>query len=82
MTVHFGVEERLEEPEALDVVEVQVGQEQVDLRRTPSAAICMPERADAGARVEDDEAAAERAHLDATSCCRRSAPSPAPGRRE
>ena len=64
MQLGLGVPERLEEAEALQVVEVEMGEQEVD-----GSGWLPPERktqlADPGARVEHDERALVQPHLDA-----------------
>jgi hypothetical protein len=62
--VGLGPPDRLERGQPLDVVDVQVGQEQVDARRGLLEQR-EAEAARAGAGVEDDEAAVVEADLDA-----------------
>ncbi len=61
---HPVVPERREEPEALEVIEVEVGQEEVD---APGAAFeeVDAERADAGTGVQDERRPVVEKHLDA-----------------
>ena len=61
---HVRVPERREEAKALEVVEVQVRQEEVDPPRAAPDEV-EPERADAGARVEHERRLAVEHHLDA-----------------
>jgi hypothetical protein len=59
-----GIPERREEPEALEMIEMQVAEQDVDpLRSRPVER--RPQRTDAGPGIEDDEAVVLRPHLDA-----------------
>jgi hypothetical protein len=64
MDMRVGHPERREEPQALEMVEVKVGEEEVDSPR-PFADELETERADAGSGVEDEDRSVAEANLEA-----------------
>ena len=70
----FCVPERREEPQAFDVVEVQMG-DTAHARRHPHWS-CAPKPAEVRARIEDEQSSVAGSNLERMACCRQSEPSP------